>query len=145
MAARIACSHCLIAPPARTAFSHCLLRPAGYTAAHVDLVWLRRFRLGRGADGLAALRVALLCFAGLDLGARFRSTAASAGQPAGQIPTLQFEDGSVMTLDLLAAVVSRWSGTRAHLAAHRPDLLGVLLHVEQHPDLAPVFARHWPS
>ncbi len=65
--------------------------------------------------------------------------------PLGQIPTLQFEAGSVLTLDLLAAVVSRWSGTRAHLAAHRPDLLGVLLHVEQHPDLAPVFARHWPS
>lgn len=48
-------------------------------------------------------------------------------------------------LDLLAAVVSRWAGTRAHLAAQRPQLLAVLQRVEQHPDLAPVFKRHWPG
>ena len=48
-------------------------------------------------------------------------------------------------LDLLAAVVSRWSGTRAHLKAQRPALLAQLQRVESQPELAPVFARHWPG
>ena len=48
-------------------------------------------------------------------------------------------------LDLLAAVVSRWSGARAHLKAQRPDLHALLLRVELDPMLAPVFARHWPA
>jgi GST-like protein len=48
-------------------------------------------------------------------------------------------------LDLLAAVVSRWSGARAHLLAQRPDLHALLLRVERDPALAPVFARHWPG
>ena len=49
------------------------------------------------------------------------------------------------SLDLLAAVVSRWSGTRAHLQVQRPALLALLQRVESQPDLAPVFARHWPG
>ena len=48
-------------------------------------------------------------------------------------------------LDLLAAVVSRWSGARAHLLKHRPELHALLLRVESSPALAPVFARHWPA
>ena len=48
-------------------------------------------------------------------------------------------------LDLLAAVVSRWSGARAHLQAQRPELHALLLRVERDPVLAPVFARHWPA
>ncbi|MCW7538065.1 glutathione S-transferase [Aquabacterium sp. A7-Y] len=48
-------------------------------------------------------------------------------------------------LDLLAAVVSRWSGARAHLRAARPGWAGVLERIDQHPALAPVFARHWPA
>ena len=48
-------------------------------------------------------------------------------------------------LDLLTAVVSRWSGTRAHLKAKHPALLAQMLRVEAHPALAPVFARHWPA
>lgn len=47
-------------------------------------------------------------------------------------------------LDLLAAVVSRWSGGRAHLARERPALHALLERVDAHPDVAPVFARHWP-
>lgn len=47
-------------------------------------------------------------------------------------------------LDLLAAVVSKWSGSRKHLAAHRPALHETLLRIEAHPDVAPVFARNWP-
>jgi len=47
-------------------------------------------------------------------------------------------------LDLLAAVVSKWSGARAHLAQQRPQLHATLLRIEAHPVVAPVFARHWP-
>ena len=48
-------------------------------------------------------------------------------------------------LDMLAAVVSRWSGTRGHLRQSRPALLATLERVEAQPDLAPVFASHWPA
>jgi GST-like protein len=47
-------------------------------------------------------------------------------------------------LDLLAAVVSKWSGARKHLAQHRPGLHETLQRIDAHPDVAPVFARHWP-
>ncbi len=47
-------------------------------------------------------------------------------------------------LDMLAAVVSRWSGARAHLAATRPAVHAALLALESHPLTGPVFARHWP-
>jgi len=47
-------------------------------------------------------------------------------------------------LDFLAAVVSKWSGTRAHLGNARPDFLATLERIENHPAVAPVFARHWP-
>jgi GST-like protein len=46
-------------------------------------------------------------------------------------------------LDLMAAVVSRWSGTRAHLANHRPEFLALLKQIETHPHLQPVLARHF--
>lgn len=52
--------------------------------------------------------------------------------------------GAVGALDLLAAVVSRWSGARAHLAHSRPALLAALQAVEAQPDLQAVFRRHWP-
>lgn len=48
-------------------------------------------------------------------------------------------------LDLLAAVVSRWSGARGHLQKQHADLHALLLRVEAHPSLAPVFQRHWPA
>ena len=48
-------------------------------------------------------------------------------------------------LDLLAAVVSRWSGARQHLAHRAPELSPVFQRIETHPVLAPVFARHWPG
>lgn len=48
-------------------------------------------------------------------------------------------------LDLLAAVVSRWSGARAHLATSRPAWAGVFDRIEAHPVVARVFARHWPN
>ena len=46
-------------------------------------------------------------------------------------------------LDFLAAVVSKWSGARAHLKVNRSQFLETLHRIEAHPDVAPVFARHW--
>jgi GST-like protein len=45
--------------------------------------------------------------------------------------------------DLMAAVVSRWSGTRKYLAKHRPAMAALVERVEAHPVVAPVIARHW--
>ena len=48
-------------------------------------------------------------------------------------------------LDLLAAVVSKWSGARAHLRAARPAFFATLQRIETQPDIAPVFARHFKT
>jgi GST-like protein len=48
-------------------------------------------------------------------------------------------------LDLHAAVVSRWSGTRKHLEEHRPAFYATLMRIESHPKVAAVFAQHWPK
>ncbi len=45
-------------------------------------------------------------------------------------------------LDLLAAVVSKWSGARAHLASCRPALSECLQRIDAHPSVAPVFGAH---
>lgn len=47
-------------------------------------------------------------------------------------------------LDLLAAVVSKWSGSRPHLAQARPAFHDTLRAIDAHPRVAPVFDRHWP-
>jgi GST-like protein len=47
-------------------------------------------------------------------------------------------------LDLLAAVVSRWSGARAHLAKERPALHAHLVAIDNEPRLVELFKRHWP-
>ena len=48
-------------------------------------------------------------------------------------------------LDLLAAVVSRWSGARAHVKEKRPDFHAMLEKVEADPRIAEIFRRHWPK
>jgi GST-like protein len=48
-------------------------------------------------------------------------------------------------LDVHAAVVSRWSGTRAHLEAQRPAFHAALARIEAQPKVAAVFAQHWPK
>src|ERR1700740_3138590 len=48
-------------------------------------------------------------------------------------------------LDLLAAVVSKWSGTRKHVKASRPAFSALLERIESHPSVALVFGRHWPT
>jgi GST-like protein len=52
---------------------------------------------------------------------------------------------SIGALDLYAAVVSKWAGTRAHVEKERPDFHAALQHIEAHPKVAAVFARHWPK
>lgn len=48
-------------------------------------------------------------------------------------------------LDLMAAVVSRWSGTGQHLQTARPAFLALLERIDSHPAVALVFGRHWPT
>ncbi len=48
-------------------------------------------------------------------------------------------------LDYLAAVVSKWSGTRPHLAASRPAFAETLRLIEADALVAEVFAAHWDT
>lgn len=48
-------------------------------------------------------------------------------------------------LDFLAAVVSKWSGSRQHLAQSRPGFLRTLQLIEDHEIVATVFKEHWPA
>jgi GST-like protein len=64
---------------------------------------------------------------------------------ADTFPAQPFLSGAHLgALDLLAAMVSRWSGTRQHLVTARPALSKLFARVEGDPRLAPVFARYWP-
>jgi GST-like protein len=64
---------------------------------------------------------------------------------ADTFPARPFLGGShIGALDLLAAVVSKWSGSRKHLAKARPDFSALLARIENEPRVAPIFARHWP-
>jgi GST-like protein len=51
----------------------------------------------------------------------------------------------VGALDILAAVVSKWSGSRVHLQQAHPAFHATLLRIEAQPKVAPVFAQHWPA
>jgi GST-like protein len=48
-------------------------------------------------------------------------------------------------LDIHAAVVSKWSGARAHIESRRPEFHATLSRIEAHPKVAAVFAQHWPK
>jgi GST-like protein len=48
-------------------------------------------------------------------------------------------------LDVLAAVITRWAGSREHLRRTRPGFFTWLERIDRHPTLAPIFARHWPD
>lgn len=64
---------------------------------------------------------------------------------ADTFPARPFLGGShIGALDLLAAVVSKWSGSRKHLAKARPEFSALLARIENEPRVAPIFARHWP-
>lgn len=47
-------------------------------------------------------------------------------------------------LDILAAVVTKWSATRDHLRVARPAFLQLLERIDRHPHVAPQLSRHWP-
>ena len=47
-------------------------------------------------------------------------------------------------VDILAGVVSRWSGARQHLNIARPAFAELLVRIDAEPRVAEVFARHWP-
>jgi GST-like protein len=65
---------------------------------------------------------------------------------ADTFPATPFLAGNRLgALDVLACVVSRWSGARKHLASSRPAFHAVLGKIEADPIVARVFARHWPS
>lgn len=64
---------------------------------------------------------------------------------ADTFPARPFLGGEhIGALDLLAAVVSKWSGSRKHLATARPEFSALLARIENEPRVAPIFARHWP-
>ena len=64
---------------------------------------------------------------------------------ADTFPAQPFLGGDhIGALDLLAAVVSKWSGARKHLATARPEFSALLARIENEPRVAPIFARHWP-
>jgi len=48
-------------------------------------------------------------------------------------------------LDLMACVVSKWSGARAHLARARPAFSELLGRIDRHPKVAEILERHWPG
>ena len=48
-------------------------------------------------------------------------------------------------LDLMAAVVSKWSGTRKHVKASKPAFSALLERIDSHPAVARVLGRHWPA
>lgn len=59
-------------------------------------------------------------------------------------PARPYLSGAALgALDILAAVVSKWSGARGHIEAHRPEFHAALMRIEAHPKVAPVFAQHW--
>ena len=63
---------------------------------------------------------------------------------ADQFPASPFLSGAAPgALDLLASVVSKWSGTRKHLASARPQFLATVERIERLPAIAAVYARHW--
>jgi len=55
-----------------------------------------------------------------------------------------FKEDRLGALEILAAVVSRWSGARTHVKTSRPRFHGLLENVEADPRIARVFERHWP-
>ena len=57
---------------------------------------------------------------------------------------LGFDAAQPGALELLATVVSKWSGSRPMLQAERPAFHAQLLRVEQHPEVAAIFQRHGP-
>ncbi|MET0210430.1 MAG: glutathione S-transferase family protein [Burkholderiaceae bacterium] len=64
---------------------------------------------------------------------------------ADQFPAAPWLSGAQPgALDVMAVIVSRWSGARAHLEQHRPAFFALIKRIEALPVVAAVIARHWP-
>lgn len=65
---------------------------------------------------------------------------------ADQFPARPFLSGAEPgALDILAAVITKWSGTREAMLGARPEFYGLLERIDHHPRIAPVLSLHWPS
>lgn len=63
---------------------------------------------------------------------------------ADQFPARPWLSGaSPGALDVMAVIVSKWSGSRAHLQQHRPEFYALLQRIEALPHVAAVLERHW--
>ncbi|MFO2466456.1 glutathione S-transferase [Pseudomonas sp. 15FMM2] len=65
-----------------------------------------------------------------------------ADQFAGQLLSPQAGPNA---LGIMAAAVSRWDGARAVLEQARPEFAQALARIDADPQVAPVFAWHWPN
>jgi GST-like protein len=63
----------------------------------------------------------------------------------GWVPSPWLAGDAPGALDFLVAVVSGWSGTRAHLRRTRPLFADALVRLDAHPDVARVLTRHRPT
>ncbi|KPC33680.1 putative glutathione S-transferase [Pseudomonas syringae pv. cilantro] len=54
-----------------------------------------------------------------------------------------FRPGAPGAVEILAAVVTRWSGAREHLSSARPAFYTALLQVDTNPTVSAVIKRHW--
>jgi len=65
---------------------------------------------------------------------------------ADQFPAQPFFSGAEPgALDILAAVITKWAGTREAMLSARPEFHAVLERIDQHPRVAPVLSLHWPA
>ena len=61
-----------------------------------------------------------------------------------QFPAAPFLNGEQPgALDVMAVVVSKWSGARKHLEESRPEFLATLERIEKIPAVANVFEKRW--
>ncbi len=123
-------------PPARARALRALAFVAANCYAAIGVIdYPERWLPGAADDALQALRA----------GARLRlHTTWSAFAQAFEPGSPFFSGDALGAPDLLAGVVSRWSGARAHLAAAHPAHAQWLERVDAHPVVAAVAARHWP-
>ena len=65
---------------------------------------------------------------------------------ADTFPASPFLNGTAPgALDFLAAVVSKWGGTRPHLREKRPRFADLLQRIEAHESVMDIFQSHWPA
>ncbi|MDR6958555.1 GST-like protein [Pseudomonas brassicacearum] len=65
---------------------------------------------------------------------------------ADQFPARPFLNGDEPgALDILAAVITKWQGTREAMSSARPEFHGLLERIDRHPRVAPILSQHWPE